>query len=633
MSNLLNVGSRALVANEVALQTIGNNIANSSTVGYSRQTVVLQTVEGQYTGGGYIGKGVDIQTIQRNHDEYLTRQAALSKSVSASDVTRANKLLQLEDIFKGGTNGLGAAVTDMMNAFSDVASAPTDLTARTVVLSRANEAAARFNDAATQLTNLQTGLTTELQNAVAAVNTITTNLAAVNGQIQLAKGNGQSPNDLLDKRDKLISQLNQYIQTTQIDVDDGTVTVFAAGSQPLVMGTKAMALQVQSNPQDASQSQIAMVFGSQTVVLSEDMMGGGSITGMLKFQNQDLAQGANLLGRIAASITTVVNAQHQLGLDLDGNAGGNLFSPVAMPAGAAASFNTGTGTVAVSVNAATVAKLAASDYKVTFTSPTAFTVQRLSDNAIVSPDPTTGSYDGLTITSGGTPATGDSFLLQPYRTAASKIAAAFASPRQLAISSPVQAAMGATNTGSLAVANLAAKSVPIPANVTLNFTGTNTYTRSDTGATSYTYSPGTPIAFNSASPSSGWSLTLSGAAQSGDSITLGPANPSYTKLNAGNASALMDLRDVALFDGSSLSDGYAALMSQVGVKVQSVQYTAEVSKSIADNLESSRTSVSGVNLDEEAAKLLQYQQAYQASAKMVQIAQTIFDSLMASVGR
>ncbi|SDP93522.1 flagellar hook-associated protein 1 FlgK [Rhodoferax sp. OV413] len=632
MSNLLNVGTRALVANEVALQTIGNNIANASTVGYSRQTTVLQTVEGQYSGGGYIGKGVDIATIQRNHNEYLTRQAALSKSVSASDIARANKLLQLEDIFTGGKNGLGAAVTDMMNAFSDVASAPTDLTARTVVLTRADEAAARFNNAATQLTNLQTGLRTELDNAVSAVNTLTTSIAAVNLQLQQAKGNGQSPNDLLDKRDNLISQLNQYIQTTSIDAGDGTVTLFAASSQPLVLGVKANPLSVQTDPQDNTKTQIAINFGNQTSVLSEDMMGGGEIAGMLKFQNKDLAEGVNLLGRMAVSITTVLNAQHQLGLDLDGNAGGNLFSPVNMPNGVGATFNTGTGTIGISVDPANVAKLAASDYTVTYTSAVAFTVTRNSDNTVVTPDPVTGSYDGLLITPGGTPNSGDSFLLQPFRNAAADIGIAFASPRQLAVASPVQGAMGTTNTGSLSVANLTAKSVPIPAAVTLTFTGANTYTRSDIAGT-FTYNPGTAIPYDASNLASGWSLTMSGAAQVGDTITLGPSNTSYAKLNAGNADALMDLRDLALFDGASLADGYASLMSQVGVRVQSVQYTAEVSKSIADNLETSRTGVSGVNLDEEAAKLLQYQQAYQASSKMIQIAQTIFDSLMASVGR
>ena len=633
MSNLLNVGTRALVANEVALQTIGNNIANASTVGYSRQSVVMETVEGQFSGGGYIGKGVNIATILRNHNEYLTKQAALSKSVAASDMARTDKLLQLEDIFKGGTTGLGAAVSDMMNAFSDVATAPTDLTARTVVLTRANEAANRFNDAATQLSNLQDGLKTELENTVSAVNALTANIAAINLQLQQAQGSGQSPNDLLDKRDNLINQLNQYIQTTSVDGGDGTITVFAASSQPLVMGTSSTDLTVQANPQDPTQSQVAMVRGSQTIVFNENMLGGGEIAGLLKFQNNDLAEGANLLGRMAVSITTVLNAQHQLGLDLDGNAGGNLFSPVSMPDGVGATANTGTGTVGVSVDTATVDKLAASDYKITFTSATTYTVQRLSDNTF--PTVTAGppdTVDGLALSFGGTPAAGDSFLIQPFRTAAADMKTEFASPRQLAVASPVQASMGTTNTGSLSVSKLVAKSVPMPAAVTITFTGANTFTRSDIAGT-FTYNPDTAIPYDASDLSSGWSLTLAGTPQAGDTLTLGPANTSYAKLNAGNASALMDLRDLALFDGANLTDGYASLMSQIGVRVQSVQYTAEVSKSIADSLETSRTGVSGVNLDEEAAKLLQYQQAYQASSKMIQIAQTIFDSLMASVGR
>jgi flagellar hook-associated protein 1 FlgK len=633
MGNILNLGARALVSNELALQTIGNNIANASTVGYSRQSAVMQTVEGQFSGAGYIGKGVDVATIQRNHDEYLTRQAALSKSVTASDQARTGKLLLLENVFTGGTNGLGAAVSDMMNAYSDVASAPTDLTARTVVLTRTNEAAARFNSAAAQLSNLQDGLTTELGNSVTAVNTITANIAAVNAQIQRVQGNGQPPNDLLDKRDNLISQLNQYIQTTQIPADDGTMTVFASASQPLVLGTTATKLQLQPNPQDASQSQIAMVRNNASVVLNEDMMAGGSISGLLKFQNQDLSEGVNLLGRMAVSLTTVLNAQHQLGLDLDGNAGGILFSTVNMPNGAAAANNTGSGTVAVAVDTANVDKLQPSDYKVTFTSATTYTVERMSDGTF--PTVTAGppdTVDGLALTLGGTPAAGDSFLVQPFRTAAAKITAAFASPRQLAVSSPVQASMGTTNTGSLEVASLAAKSVPIPAAVTITFTSPTSYTRSDI-AGSFSYSPGTAIAYDASNLNSGWSLNMKGAPLAGDSITIEPATLSYAKRNAGNADALLGLRDLALFDGSSMTDGYASLMSQVGVKVQSVQYSAEVSKSIADNLETARTGVSGVNLDEEAAKLLQYQQAYQASAKLIQVSQSIFDSLLQTVGR
>ncbi|HEY1092900.1 MAG TPA: flagellar hook-associated protein FlgK, partial [Burkholderiaceae bacterium] len=250
MSNILNVGVRALLANQAALATAGHNISNASTVGYSRQIVKLETVDGQYTSGGYIGKGVDVQAIERVFDAYLTRQAALSKSVASQDVTRAQKMLQLEDVFGTGKTGLGAAINEMLNAFNDVATAPTDLTARTVVLTRASETATRFNDAATQLANLQSGLTEELENSVSTINTLTAGIAEVNRLIQQTKGLGQPPNDLLDRRDKLVSDLNQYIQTTTLEDPDGTISVYAGQSQPIVQGTRAIDMAVRANPQD-----------------------------------------------------------------------------------------------------------------------------------------------------------------------------------------------------------------------------------------------------------------------------------------------------------------------------------------------------------------------------------------------
>jgi flagellar hook-associated protein 1 FlgK len=245
------------------------------------------------------------------------------------------------------------------------------------------------------------------------------------------------------------------------------------------------------------------------------------------------------------------------------------------------------------------------------------------------PPPT---VDGLALNITGAAAAGDIFLVRPFSNAAAGIRTAFASPRDLAVASTVQAGMGTSNTGGLAVASLRAGVTPQPAAVTINFVNGTTYTRSDTGATTYPYSPGTPITYDGATPTA-WTLQLSGAAQPGDTLTVGPINTAFAPLDAGNAQALMDLRDLALFDGAPLSDGYAALLSQVGVRAQSAQYAADVSKAIADSLESQRTGVSGVNLDEEAAKLIQYQQAYQASAKMIQVAQTIFDSLISTISR
>jgi len=193
--------------------------------------------------------------------------------------------------------------------------------------------------------------------------------------------------------------------------------------------------------------------------------------------------------------------------------------------------------------------------------------------------------------------------------------------------------MATTNTGGLSVTNLKALSVPQPAAVTITFQAGGTYTRSDTGATTYPYVAGQPIVYAAGPPATGWSLTLNGTPQAGDSLDVRPATTAFAVNNAGNAGALLGLQDKKVFDGASMADGYAGLMAKVGIRVQSSQNAAQVSASIADSIESDRAGVSGVNLDEEAARLLQYQQAYQASAKMIQIAQSIFDSLIQTVSR
>lgn len=201
--SLLNVGARALLANQVALQTAGHNIANVSTPGYSRQSVVMQTVPGQFTGSGYIGQGVDVQTILRNQSELLTRQAAAAGSTQSADAVRAERMRQLQEVFSGGTTGLGAAINDMMNSFSDVVSSPTDITARTVALTRLDETAARMRSASERIDEIQYTVTEALGSSITAINGLASQIASVNEQIARAKGNGQSPNDLLDQRDQL----------------------------------------------------------------------------------------------------------------------------------------------------------------------------------------------------------------------------------------------------------------------------------------------------------------------------------------------------------------------------------------------------------------------------------------------
>ncbi|KZT14842.1 flagellar biosynthesis protein FlgK [Acidovorax sp. GW101-3H11] len=657
--SLLNVGARALLANQVALQTAGHNIANVNTPGYSRQTVVLQTVQGQFTGGGYIGQGVDVQTILRNQSELLTRQSAAAGSTQAADIVRSERLRQLQEVFSGGTAGLGAAINDMMNAFTDVVSAPTDITARTVVLTRIDETAARMRTASDRLNELQYTVTEQLQSSVTAINALAKQMAGINEQIARANGNGQSPNDLLDQRDQIIRDINQYVQTTQIPADDGTVGLFVAGSQPLVLGTTASSLSIDDATQFPASGQIKLFFnrtGAPPVEMDENVLGGGSVSGLLRFNNNDLTEGRNLLGRMAMAIGMTMNDQQNLGLTLDGLPGKDLFAlPASMPG-----YTNGAGVGTVSFTGPT--QFAASDYEIRFTTGTAGQVVRLSDGKATpftsAANLATLQIDGLNfnLTTPGNP--GERMLFKPFSTAANNIQALVYSPRDLAVANPINAAMGTANGGTMQLGGLKATGLPnppglvLPANanpaalppilggVQLQFTAgpPTTYDVLDRGtapptvlAAAQPYTSGAPISIN------GWEIKLQGSPKTGDTVVIGNAlDPQYGDAftrNAGNASALMSLRDVKMFDESTLSDGYASAIAQVGTRTQSALFAAEMSTTIAANLERDRTAVSGVNLDEEAARLIQYQQAYQASSKMIQIAQNIFDSLLQGMGR
>ena len=637
MSSIINIGVTALNASQNALSTVSNNIANVNTPGYSRQAVVQQNIAGQYTGSGYYGKGVEVLTVKRIYDEFLTRQAATAQSVAAGDSTRYDYMKQLESVFPSGDNGLGASVSDMLNSFSDITNAPTDLTARSVVLARADEMTHRFRAMADSLNQLRVGTTSQLEVDVKAVNNLASQIAQTNDKIALALGSGQTPNDLMDQRDQLIRDLSKYVQTTTIRADDGSLNIFLAGSQPLVLGKTVSPLSIQHADEfgDPTKAKLLMTSGGVSRVLDENTLGGGEMAGLLRFQNTDLTNAGNLLGRMALAIGTRMNEQQALGLDLNGNPGNPLFNMASIPAALPQTFPPNTGTAALSVSIQTnpsgTTSFLASNYSFSFTSATAGTITRVSDGVQIPFDFAATNpvmLDGFQIQQSGAAAPGDRFLVTPFAGAARGINTAFTSPKELAMASPLAASAGTNNAGALTLQGLTVRTVPIPPAVTLTFTGPGTYTRSDTGATVYSYVPGQAIEYTvpPATPQTGWSLTLKGIPAAGDTYTVS-AN-AYPQLDAGNAQAMMDLRDLSMFDGGPLTDGYASLIAEIGTKVQGAEQSSKVSGNIATNLEKDRTSVSGVNLDEEAARMLQYQQAYQAAGKMMQIAQNIFNTLM-----
>ncbi len=366
-SALMSIGQRAMFANYASMQTTGHNIANAQTPGYSRQTVQLATSGGQSTGAGFFGKGVDVVTVQRASDAFLTTQAQAASSMSAMDDARSSNLQQLETVFPPGDNGMGAAVGTFMNSFVDLANSPADSSARQVILSNAAEVADRFATAGGQLDRLQNGVTSDLRNSVAQVNQMASQVASLNGDIAALRGNSSAPNDLLDQRDQLVKQMGNLIKVSTITADDGTMGVFIAGGQRLVLGAEAQQLAVTPDPANTARSVISISDSGQLHELSTSLLVGGSISGLLNYQNSDLVSARNQLGQMAASLSARVNQVQGYGIDLSSPAGsGNpifaVGSPIAIPNTHNSRDASGGFAASVSLTVTDGSQLKASDY-------------------------------------------------------------------------------------------------------------------------------------------------------------------------------------------------------------------------------------------------------------------------------
>ncbi|MDO9437975.1 flagellar hook-associated protein FlgK [Hydrogenophaga sp.] len=635
----LNIGARALTANLAALQVVGNNIANVNTPGYSRQNVQLQSSGYQQMGNGFFGKGVEIGTVERSHNAFLTSEAQKAGSVAAADALRYARLQQLESAFPTGSAGLGAALNDMLNAWTDVSSAPGNLTARVVVVAKGEELASRLRNTAGQIDSLQKTTLAQAEGAVSTINALAQDLAKINNKLaEIGGGGTHTPNDLLDQRDKILTDLNKYVQTTSIQADNGSVSVFVAGSQPLVLGARANALAVGRDSTDTSRLALSFVQGGVKTPLQQESLGGGELAGLMRFMNNDLVDVQNQLGRMALATAFTVNSQHQLGIDLQGNPGGNFFVPPAAAKGLPVLGNNGTAEVSASVADPTA--LVASDYELRFETG-GMSVVRLSDGTSTPVTALPAQVDGLTFNlDNGAGQPGDRILIRPYEAAARNLQVAIGSPDKLAAASPVMVTPGTGNSGGLSVESLYASSgsANLTDPVTITFLADGSFTATGLGPgnpapdnpgppASYNFKPGESITLN------GWSLTLRGNPGTGDTFSVGAAPGGGVAQNAGNATGMLALRDMPTFDGVSLSDGYVTLFSDIGTRVQGAKFAASFSGNIATTAESARANVAGVNLDEEAARLLQYQQAYQASAKFLQIVQGTFDNLLQTVGR
>jgi flagellar hook-associated protein 1 FlgK len=630
---LFSIGTSALTAAYTALETTGNNIANANTPGYSRQIVDFSAQVETGLSGNYIGQGVEVQSVTRAYNQLLTQQVDLAQAASNQASTRATLLGQVNNLFSSTTGSLGAQVNQFFSAVQTLTQQPSNLAVRQTVLASAQQMASAFNDTYSQLQVMRQSANQQIGQAIATVNTTSAQIAKLNDQIALATASGGSPNDLLDQRDKAIQSLNQSIGVTTMRQSDGSINVFLANGQPLVVGDQVTQMAMGADPINPQNIMVGTQAAGGTIIpLAVSSNTGGDIGALMQFSQQDIPAVQNQIGQLAVVVGSQFNQQNQLGQDLNGAAGTNFFNPSSPTVIAATTNASSGGTPAETVSAtfSDTTQLKASDYRLQVVSGQ-YMLTRLSDgqqttlSSLSAGNPAT--VDGMTISVSGTPTNGDTFTIEPTRTGATDMAVAIGQPQQIAAASPVRASLPSSNTGSLSVSSLSVAGPSRNANLTdavsINFTSPSAYTITDSTAgtsSSGSYTPGQAITFN------GWNLTLLGAPATGDSVNVG-ANVGATGDNT-NALALTQLQDANLIGGSSLGSGYASVVAQVGTMTANAQADQQNQQAILQSAQNAQSSVSGVNLDEEASHLMQYQQQYQAAAKVITIASTLFDQIL-----
>ena len=626
MSNLLATGSSALIAFQRALSTVGHNVANINTPGYSRQRVEFEARDATYFGYGYQGNGVQIVDVRRMADSLATSRLLDSGGELARLQQLSTLSSRLDQLFSEKATGISApwsSFFDSVNALSSNAAGSAD---RESVLAQANALVTRFRQIDQHLDGLDIEVNAGLTAATDEVNRLAKEIAQLNGQI----GGSSSPSgDLLDRRDQLISELVAFTGGNAATQDGGLVNVFSAGGQPLVVGATASTLVTVPDPYRPERLQVALETNGQRVTLDKRALG-GQIGGLVEFRTTVLDPAMAELGRIATSLAQTFNEGHRAGMDQYGQMGADFFT---LPAPRLSSNANNTGNASLTTSVGNVAGLNAQNVLLRFDG--AAWVATHPDTGASIPMTGTGTAADPLVVNGievvlasGTPAANDRFLLQPTAGAAGNLGVAITDPGRIAAATPVKATTDLANTGSgklsgLKVTDAANAGLLAPADI--EFIDATQYTINGTGP--FVYTPGQTIAYN------GWSVVLDGAPAAGDTFSVGPTGANSS--DNGNAKLLSNLDDARVLNGGTLTlnGAIGGLTTQVGSAARQADYSAQAQQVIHDQAQAARDAVSGVNLDEEAADLMRLQQAYQAASQIIATADTLFQSLLAATRR
>jgi flagellar hook-associated protein 1 FlgK len=632
MSNVFGISVSALQAFQTALSVTSNNIANANTPGYADETTDLSSAVPTSSGTAPIGGGVEVVSITRAFNQLNENQLNSSQSSLGALDSQQSYTNQIDNIVGTTAGGLSTALSSYYSAWSTVANDPTSTASRQALLNQAQAVASSLSTTNGQLQALNTGINEGITQDVNQINSIAASISTLNAQIVTgtAEAGGQAPNSLIDQRGALVSSLSKLVGVSTTTDANGALNVFVGSGQPLVLQGATTQLTTVPNQFNASQLEISTSTNGNNVISGS--ITSGDLGGLLAARSQNVNPAINQLGQIATALATSANSQQNAGLDLNGNLGANLFS-VAVPTASASSANPDATTATVTApTSASIGALTANSYVLAYKNG-AYSLTNTTDGTSVTPVNTgtatapSFTVDGLTVALSGKPAAGDQFLIQPTATAAGSFSVALTSSSQLAAAGAVAASAADTNVGSGAISSGAVVDPTNPkllATTTLTFTSPTTYTVSGV-AGSNAYVAGSSITQN------GWQVQITGTPAAGDVFTV-QSNANGTGDNR-NALASANLQTKSLLTNGTVSvnGAVSALVTDIGSQAQQINTAQTAQTSVNTQALATVQSVSGVNLDEEAAHLLQWQQAYQASAQALQIANSTFTSLLAAV--
>lgn len=676
MASLLNIGVSGLVSHQSALSTVGNNITNANVEGYSRQEAVFGARASQRQGESFVGSGVELTTVRRITDQFTIQRLQDDLTRSSSLNVLSSGYAELDDLISNPNTGLAGVLDSMFAAFQSASETPTSPQLREGAIGEAERFVSRYNDINSYLETTRSLVNENISGIVTEVNRIAESLAAVNQTIRESTlQGGASPSDLLDSRDQLLRDLSEKINFNSVSQDGTTINVYLSTGQALVLGETANTLVAVDGAEGANSTEVAISVEGGVLQRVTDGITGGELGGQIRFRSEGIDPIANEVGLLATVTTNALNVINAQGVDLDQQPGQDFFTSIndraAQLGRVTYSPQNSSATAVASVEINDARLLTASDYRLEFTGgggAPSYTLTRLSDGVQVQQGvigatlpQTITAPDGFSIElEAGSFTGGDSLTITPSRLPAENVEVLLQA-QSLAFALPISVSKNGSNQGTGSIIQPVSNSIGAllaeQANggtattdtpLLIRFTSSTTFDVLDNSdpdnpvalappVTGLSFVPGrtnTVFEANTAiAPGSSiaipFDIQISGVPQAGDEFSVNPGFPGEG--DNGNALAFASLRDDDLLaTGGSLIDIYASTVATLGVRAAGAEIDSAAADSLLVQSEQRLQSESGVNLDEEAARLIQYEQAYNASAQVISVARAIFDSLLAA---